>query len=287
MRIVTHDSRFHTDDVFAVATLLLLLGEVEVVRSRDPKVHAAADYLVDVGMQHNPLEHRFDHHQPEGAGIRENGIPYASFGLVWKEHGEKLAGGKEEAEIIDRRLVQAIDAHDNGVAVEEYKFEDVREYAIRDFLNSFVEARDPESLYKTFMHVVGIAKDLLVREIKITKKLVEDQEKIIACFETSSDKHLVVMDEAFIGWEKVLRKIPGVLYAIHPRPDGKWSMGAIQDDKYVSRKPLPKSWGGLKDEELQKVTGVEDAIFAHRGLFMAAAKSKEGAIKLAEIALNA
>jgi uncharacterized UPF0160 family protein len=41
----------------------------------------------------------------------------------------------------------------------------------------------------------------------------------------------------------------------------------------------------LKDEELQKISGVSDATFCHRGLFLAGAKSKEGAIKLAEIAL--
>ena len=46
-------------------------------------------------------------------------------------------------------------------------------------------------------------------------------------------------------------------------------------------------WAGKKDEELQKITGVSDALFAHRKLFMAAAKSKEGALKLAKIALNA
>ena len=39
------------------------------------------------------------------------------------------------------------------------------------------------------------------------------------------------------------------------------------------------------DETLQKVTGVEDAVFCHKGLFLAVAKSKEGAIKLAELAL--
>ena len=50
-------------------------------------------------------------------------------------------------------------------------------------------------------------------------------------------------------------------------------------------KPLPESWGGKQDEELAQATGVQDARFCHRGLFMITAKSKEGAIKLAELAL--
>ncbi len=50
--IVTHSSKFHADDVFAVATLMLLLEkdhEITVVRSRDPDVAFHADYVVDTG----------------------------------------------------------------------------------------------------------------------------------------------------------------------------------------------------------------------------------------------
>jgi len=49
---------------------------------------------------------------------------------------------------------------------------------------------------------------------------------------------------------------------------------------------LPSAWAGLRDAELQKVSGVEDAVFCHRALFTAVARSKEGAIKLAQIALQ-
>ncbi len=156
MKIVTHDSSFHTDEAFAVATLLIVLGDGEVIRSRKQEIIDSGDYVVDVGMVHDPASKRFDHHQPGGAGERDNGIPYASFGLVWKEYGEKVAGGKREAVLIDRELVQPIDAHDNGVAIAEYKFKDVRDYAIGDFMASFLESRDPEHVDKVFMHVVGI-----------------------------------------------------------------------------------------------------------------------------------
>ena len=55
---------------------------------------------------------------------------------------------------------------------------------------------------------------------------------------------------------------------------------------FKNRKDLPKSWAGLVDEELQKISGVPDAMFCHRGLFVANAKSREGAIKLAQIAVQ-
>ena len=41
----------------------------------------SADIVIDVGGQYDPDAGRFDHHQRGGAGERENGIPYSSFGL--------------------------------------------------------------------------------------------------------------------------------------------------------------------------------------------------------------
>src|SRR3990167_8310800 len=83
--VVTHSGNFHTDEVFACAVLSLLNdGNIEVIRSRDSEVWATGDYVVDVGGEYNSERGRFDHHQEGGAGVRPNGIPYSSFGLVWK-----------------------------------------------------------------------------------------------------------------------------------------------------------------------------------------------------------
>ncbi|HMA77996.1 MAG TPA: MYG1 family protein, partial [Candidatus Paceibacterota bacterium] len=86
--IITHSGSFHPDDVFAVAALRLAHKEqdVNVIRTRDESVIAVGEWVVDVGGVHDPAAQRFDHHQP-GAPVRENGIPYAAFGLVWQHIG--------------------------------------------------------------------------------------------------------------------------------------------------------------------------------------------------------
>src|SRR3989344_3542872 len=103
IRVATHSGPYHADDVFAVAALDILLDpeEIIIIRTRDPKIIDQADYVVDVGAKYDSSLKRFDHHQMEGAGERPSTIPYASFGLVWKEYGEKLAGSKACAEYID------------------------------------------------------------------------------------------------------------------------------------------------------------------------------------------
>src|SRR5687768_9738743 len=97
MQVATHDGSFHADDVFAVAALRRLDPDLEIVRSRDREVIAAADVRVDIGLKDDPDSGDFDHHQKGGAGARGNGIPYASFGLVWRRHGAELTGGDEQA----------------------------------------------------------------------------------------------------------------------------------------------------------------------------------------------
>ena len=291
IKIVTHDSGFHTDDVFAVATLLLLVGEAEVIRSRDPEVQATADYLVDTGMKYNPSLRQFDHHQTEGAGKRENNIPYASFGLVWKEYGEKLAGGKREADIIDRILVGPIDAHDNGVAIADYKFNGVREYVIGDFFNSFITSNEQEHINLIFTKVSDIAKELLKREIINAKKVSESEDKLLALYNSTKDKRIIVMSEEYLNWREVLAKTSEALLGIYQASDGHWRVTGVPDlsKPYYGpvRKYLPKEWMGKDGKILQDLTGVEDAIFVHRTGFKGGAKSKEGAIKLAKLALEA
>src|SRR5690606_7569866 len=89
--IVTHNGSFHADDIFACATLTLHLEQqgkgYKIIRTRDESRIDSADFVVDVGGIYDEKTNRFDHHQPGGAGSRDNGVPYAAFGLVWKHYG--------------------------------------------------------------------------------------------------------------------------------------------------------------------------------------------------------
>ena len=96
IRVVTHSGRFHADDVFAVATIFLLLKRrgIKVIRTRDEKIIKTADYAIDVGRAHDPKTNRFDHHQQGGAGERKNRLPYAALGLGWETYGRKLSNSE-------------------------------------------------------------------------------------------------------------------------------------------------------------------------------------------------
>ncbi len=286
--LVTHNSRFHADDIFATATLSLLLGgAIKVVRTRDVNKITQGDYVYDVGGIYNPSINRFDHHQVGGAGTRENGVPYAAFGLVWKTYGEKVCGSKEVAEKIDESLVQSIDAHDNGVNTYT-KVGEAGPYMIESMFGAFRPTwKEGEDYDTPFMELVEFAKKFLERKIIRTRDGLEATAYVEKAYQNAQNKHLIILDDDY-PWNDEIMKYDEPLYVIWPTA-GVWRLGCVRKEKesFENRKSLPKIWAGLRDEELVKVSGVADAVFCHNGRFLAVAKSKEGALALAEKALLA
>lgn len=289
--VVTHNGKYHADDIFAVATLQLALGkDIRLVRTRDKKKIAEAEYVVDVGHIYNPTENRFDHHQEGGAGARENSISYAAFGLVWKKFGEKVSGSKEVADHIDEKLVTPLDAHDNGTSITKPLFEDVSEYTINSFFASFLPTWKDQGgdFDKVFMKLLPIARALLLREIERAKSKIEARNIVMSVYEKMTDKRVLVLDR-YYPWQDVPRQCLDLLFVVYPETtENTWRVSGVKKDdrSFELRRSLPKEWGGKDGIDLQKVVGVNDAVFCHKGLFLAGAKSKEGVLKMVELALR-
>ncbi len=284
---VTHDDRFHADDVFASAVLQLVYGDdLEIVRSRKDDVIESADIAYDVGGIYDSKKSRFDHHQTDGAGERENGIPYAAFGLIWKEFGEKICGSKEVALSIEENLVQPVDAGDNGFSFYTYDIDDVKEYVLDRMCYSFGPTWKEDDDFDTrFFEVVSIAKMILSREIIIAQHKIEALPILEASYDPENGK-VLVLDE-YVPFGDFVKDKEGILYVISPsKTKDLWRINAIKKEGFINRKNFPKEWSGLRDEDLEKITRVKGSKFCHRKLFLAVADTKEGAIELAELSLK-
>ncbi len=290
MKVITHDDRFHADDVFTMATLRILLGDkiTEVVRTRDDAIIQTGDIVFDVGGIYDPETNRFDHHQREGAGIRENGVPYASFGVVWKKWGAEICGSQAAADMVDKKLAQPIDAGDNGYSFYTYTNDDMREYVFNMIVASFGATWKEEERYdESFVEIVDIAEKVLKREIIAAQHKAEAIPLVERAYEKSEDKRIVVLDE-YYPWMNVIEQHDEPLFVISPSKDRSvWRVNAVQSGLFVNRKDFPKEWAGLREDQLPAVSGVADATFCHRNLFMAVARTKEGAISLAKKAIEA
>lgn len=291
VKIVTHSGNFHADDIFSVATLdILYKGDIEVSRTRDTDIIDSGDIVLDVGQVYDPDKKRFDHHQPEGAGQRENGIPYASFGLIWKHFGRELCSNDDVWKKIDEKIVQSIDADDVGYTISEVTNPEYNtlsvDYLIKLFNPTWKENYDQS--YEKFIELTKVAKTILERAILVYEDWSKSRELVEEVYNKTEDKRLIVLDEPYF-WSDVLFNHPEPLLVVFPKyADDTWYVVAIKKEKtgFENRLDLPKEWAGLEKEKLQKVSGVSDAVFCHRALFMAVAKTKEGAIEMAQKALE-
>src|SRR3989344_9051780 len=169
-KLITHNGSFHADDIFAAATLAIMLEKnnesFEIIRTRDEAIIQTGYYVFDVGGIYDEEKNLFDHHQTGGAGSGSNGIEYSSLGLVWKKFGIKIAGGEKPAKIVEKRLVAPIDAWDNGqdLVVSKHK---ITPYYLQNIFFAMLPTwkENNDDLDKIFLKCVELARTVLAREI--------------------------------------------------------------------------------------------------------------------------
>jgi len=284
LTIATHNGNFHADDVFSIAALKSIFPSFKLVRTRDLEIIAKADIVLDVGGEYDPDAGRFDHHQRGGAGERENGIPYSSFGLIWQKYGLEICDGNQRlANAIDAGLVSTIDADDCGYG------ERAEGISLSRTISMFNPTWQEESDFDAgFDEAVEFASRLLSRFIASANGGISAQSLVAKAIEDAEDPRVIVL-EKYIPWKKTVLKLSEeALYMVYPSQTGQWRVQTVpvEQGSFDNRKPLPQKWAGLSGAELKEVTGIDDAMFCHNGLFIAGAESFESTMKMASIALE-
>ncbi|NRB40097.1 MAG: MYG1 family protein [Pseudomonadales bacterium] len=283
--IATHNGNFHADDVFSIAALKQVLPSFKLIRTRDLALIGKADMVIDVGGEYDPEAGRFDHHQRGGAGERENGIPYSSFGLIWQKYGVEICQGNEEvAKSVDRGLVSTIDAIDCG------HVKGVSEgISLSQTISMFNPTWQEESDFDaSFDEAVEFASRVLTRFIASANGGISAKEIVAKAIENAEDPRLIVL-EKYTPWKRTVHALSKeALYVVYPSGSGPWRIQTVPVElgSFEDRKSLPKPWAGLSDKAFQDVIEIDDAMFCHNGLFIAGAESFESIMKMAAIALQ-
>lgn len=288
MKIATHNGKFHADDVFSVALLTELFPDAQVVRSRDPQVLDSADLVLDVGGVYDVAKQRFDHHQLS-SGARDNGVLFSAFGLLWKEYGLRYCEGNRDVwRRIDSRLVVAIDAVDNGQDLYRLTGFGINPLDISETIGLFNPVDASEDFDAQFFVAVEFAKRIMGRLKAKYLAVIAAEKKFLSFYAANADKRYVVLPE-YLPHGSIAVKQPELLFTIYPGATGNWTIQTVRKDDFSfdSRKYLPQAWRGLNNSDLAEATGVPDAVFCHKAGFIGAAESKEGVLRLLELALAA
>lgn len=287
---ITHAGTFHADDVFA-SVFLSKMFDLKLYRTNNiEEVENIEDKIVfDIGLK------EFDHHGLN-ARVRENGIKYSSFGLLFEHFGKKYLQNKNIPEVEEcylnflKEFVIQIDAIDNGFFPPNPK-----EYTVKtldDIIGIMNKTwREISDNSKEFIMACQIAEIIFDR---IEKRIIDKmfaKELVEKAIVTSKDEILVL--EEYMPFMDVLltskeEKANHIKYAIMPSNRGGFNIRAINSEMgtHNLRLPFPKEWGGKTKEELVLLTKIPSFRFCHTGLFLCSCETLEDAIKIAKLAIK-
>ncbi|SCB77487.1 MYG1 family protein [Weissella bombi] len=269
-QLVTHNGKFHADDVFASVVLTRLFPELPLVRTREEQVTTDEhNFVYDVGGG------EFDHHGIDDQRKHENGVPMAAFGLIWQSFAEQylekivpdmgsdmIANTKKH---VEKSFIIGVDALDNGVS--EYQSPS---FTISDAINDFY---DEDNEMVSFKKAVAFAKGILENRVqKTVAKLIAEKEVI--------ENATFITDELLLlpvsgPWKDYAEQFDNLRFVVMPRKDGNWMIQGV-----------PVSHGSF--EVKQPIPQIEKPwiTFIHRTGFMGVVDTKEHALELAMMLID-
>lgn len=272
----THDGHFHADEVTACALLILfeMITKDLIFRTRNEDVLQKCEFVCDVGGKYDTGNKIFDHHQADYSGI------LSSAGMILLYLKDNQVISSELYAFLNRSFVMGVDAHDIGNVKLSTGF-----CSFSQIIENFVplgEDVDDFEMDKSFFEALSFTINFLKRLInrffyfqevkKIVKEHMRKKEKVL------------IFDKA-VSWIESFFELGGkehpALFVIMPTRK-QWKLRAVPpsyEDRMNVRMPLPQEWAGLRGEQLKEISGIEGAVFCHKGRFISIWETKEDALK--------
>jgi len=311
--IQTHDKRFHVDDVGAISLLTCYFSQknvkIQLIRSRDSILLMNSDILVDVGGIYSPENGRFDHHQENcnETYFPNSSIPMSSIGMVWKHYGKEILTLYLDANNLSQikdyvdelchevysKIIQEIDAHDNGILMVEGG---KRNYRSNMDIGTIISSMNSEDTNDEMnqMEAFGEAVSLFgkIFEIRLkdvirkfySYKINHDKVKSLLNQQQGSPQghEYLVIDEKIDSIYKLLNVLDPtfrIKFLIFTDTPNEVTIKTRSKPENIYQPIIPL----LSEEKIK----TDDLIFVHKALFMAKTKTLDTAIKIVNMSLNA
>ncbi|PYH46607.1 MYG1 family protein [Aspergillus saccharolyticus JOP 1030-1] len=258
------------------------------------------------------------------------GLVYMHFGRAIIAQHTSLPEDHEDVTLLYEKLyndfIEAIDANDNGVSVYDpeaisaaglqKRFRDggitlasvVGDMNNPDPTSPPGEPQDEDSLFGRASTFIG---NVFTRKLhQAASSWLPARASVGAAYRLRRDVHssgrIIVLPQGGVPWKEHLynfEKEEGALgneqtyYVLYPESaseSSKWRVQCVSESEgsFVSRKPLPESWRGVRDSDLDALMAAEadqagkpripeGAVFVHASGFIGGHKTKEGALAMA------
>lgn len=298
--LVTHSGGFHADELLSSVILTRLFPQADIKRSRAPEwITPGSDRIIyDVGGVYDPAARIFDHHQ-RGAPLRDDGQPYSSFGLIWKHYGRDYLASfgvpddhvEEVHSSFDRKFVLPVDLADNGAIDPSLAgpLAGLSLPVLLETLKPVFDNKDPEAEIRSFHAALAIARSFVEASIAAAQAKLRAEAMVSQAIADAGQGRILELPMGMPFRSAVVKAgADQLLFVVHPR-DKDWCLTGIRrkDEGFELRADLPASWAGLTNGDLEAACGVVGASFCHNGRFIAAAKTREAALAMAELAVDA
>lgn len=297
--IVTHSGGFHADELMSSVILTKLFPDAKLIRSRDRNWITPGDdrIIYDVGGLYDPETRIYDHHQ-RGAPRREDGQPFSSFGLIWKHYGRDylVASNIPERDLdaihqsFDESFVLPIDLVDNGELSPSIAgpLAGLTLPTLLETLKPVFDDTTPDADDQAFRRALMVARSFVEAKIAGSAAKLRAESIVQNAIEAAGESRVLELPLGMPFRSAIVKAgADHLLFVVHPRSND-WCLTGIRksDDGFELRADLPAAWAGLTNGDLEAVCGVEGASFCHNGRFIAAARTREAAIAMADLAVQ-
>lgn len=297
-----------------------------MVRSRDDNILKECDIVVDVGGVFDKDKNLFDHHQKSFehtfSSLRPEfpnyNVRLSSAGLIYTYFGEEVIEEilkykcdltvqgdllKTIFEKVYQGLIQEIDGIDNGAPM----YDGEPSYRISSDLSSRVgrynaawnstDDFDVQSQFEKAMVIVGeefVDRVLYYGSVwyparSIVEEALEDRYNVHPSGEIINLSQICPWKDHLFDLENEKGLVGVAKYVLFCSSATDYRVICVPNKpgSFVCRKFLHKKWRGVRDADLHKVSGIEEAVFVHATGFIGGCKTKEGALQMAIKSLEA
>nr|WP_111301734.1 MYG1 family protein [Paracoccus saliphilus] len=294
--LVTHSGGFHADELLSSVVLTRLHPNAQIVRTRatDWITPAPERIIYDVGRDFDPTRLIFDHHQ-KNPPLREDGQPYSSFGLIWRQFGHDYLRALDLPETdvaaihadFDKDFVRPIDLVDNGALSPAGPLADLSLPMLLESLKPAFDDDSPGSDDRAFHGALAIARAFVEAAVARKAAKLRAEAVVLAAIDAAGNGRVLELPRG-MPFRAAVQKAEAdhLLFVIHPR-ETDWALTGIRrdGDGFALRADLPEAWAGLTDDAFEAASGIPGARFCHNARFIAIGADRAAVMALADLAV--